>query len=309
MPRTLDLAGKLRRGARWCAVALVAAGLSLAAVLAWEIWGTAIETSRHQDELAEEFRQTTTVPVTETEEFAEATAVRTERGEVLGRIVAPAIGLDAYVVHGTRYRDLVKGPGWVIGTAYPGGPGNAAISGHRTSYGAPFADIHLLEPDDEIILTVGGRTHTYRVTGYTIVHPDQTSVLRTDDWTRSTLTLISCYPKYSSKKRIIVSAEQRDYVAPGTVTEADLASTEQLALGDADDFGDSPYETIRGVIQALIWTLVAVLGLLVVGARFAPSSVSPTAQESAAPEPEDIGIFVLPSPLAPMPSRGEPTHH
>ena len=259
------MAGNLRRLSKWCAAGLVVAGVALATVLAWELWGTAIENARHQRRLAAQFLETASVPADDTEVFADPGDPPTERGEVVGRIESAAIGLDAYVVHGTRYRDLVRGPGWVSGTAYPGGPGNAAISGHRTSYGAPFADIHRLEPGDEIVVTVGGRASTYLVTGSSIVWPDETSVLRTDDWSRSTLTLISCHPKYSSKKRIIVTAEQRDWEPPGDVTEFAVDADDGLVVGDAADFGASPFETARGIITFVIWVLVVAMGASIVG--------------------------------------------
>lgn len=293
----------VRRAALWCAAGLIVAGVALGGVLAWEIWGTSVETRRHQRELAEEFSRTPVVPLTETEEFLDATEVRSEPGTLVGRIEIPAIGLDAYVVHGTRYRDLVKGPGWVAGTAYPGGPGNSAISGHRTSYGAPFAEIHRLEPGDEVVVTVDGRSHSYFVTGSRIVLPSETDVLRTDDWTRSTLTLISCYPKYSSKKRIIVTAEQRNYVAPGTAT-AIVSDTGLLRVDDAADFGDSPYDTARSVLEASIWLVGAALVVLVIAARVSERGAIVLPSGPAEPD-----IFVLGSPIAPAPSPEEPVHH
>lgn len=294
----------LRRAARWCATALVAAGLALGAVLAWEIWGTSLETSRHQRELAAQFATEAPVPGDPSapgESAAGPAAVTTGPGEMVGRIVARSIDLDAYVVHGTRYRDLVKGPGWVPGTAYPGGPGNAAISGHRTSYGAPFADIHLLEPGDEIEVTVDGRTHVYVVTGSVIVRPNRVDVMRTADWTRSTLTLISCYPKYSSKKRIIVTAEQRTPAAPGGAAPPPGVVPE---LADAADFGTSPYETARSLLETAIWIVAVALIVSVLGIRVAARRGG-----ASLSDPDVADMFVLESPIAPAPSPTEAGHH
>lgn len=297
----------MRRAARWCAVTLISAGLALGGVLAWEIWGTSLETSRHQRELAAQFAATTTVDSGSAgvdELPAEPARVTSGPGEMVGRIVARSIGLDAYVVHGTRYRDLVKGPGWVPGTAYPGGPGNAAISGHRTSYGAPFADIHLLEIGDDIEVTVDGRTYVYVVTGSEIVLPQRVDVMRTRNWTRSTLTLISCYPKYSSKKRIVVTAEQRAPVAPGasgsTVPDSDAVPE----LADAADFGTSPYETARSVLETTIWIAALALIVLMIGVR-----VTGRRTDTPIPGAGDLDIFVLESPIAPAPSPTEARHH
>lgn len=297
----------MRRAAKWCAATLLAAGIALGGVLGWEIWGTALETARHQRELADQFAAgmpDDPVPVVDDEVPAVPARVTSGPGEMVGRIVARSIGLDAYVVHGTRYRDLVRGPGWVPGTAYPGGPGNAAISGHRTSYGAPFADINLLAIGDDIEVTVDGRTHVYVVTGSVIVRPDRVDVMRTTDWTRSTLTLISCHPKYSSKKRIVVTAEQRAATAPGASGSAPPASGAAPELADAADFGTSPYETARSLLETAIWIAATALIVLLIGVRMTGGRTDPPT-----PGTDILDIFVLESPIAPAPSPTEAGHH
>ncbi len=45
---------------------------------------------------------------------------------------------DRVGVQGTNVGDLRKGPGHYLNTPFPGEPGNAAIAGHRTTFGAPF---------------------------------------------------------------------------------------------------------------------------------------------------------------------------
>ncbi len=135
-------------------------------------------------------------------------------GEAIARIIIPAIGLDEIVVAGIEVEDLRKGPGHYDNTPLPGQPGNAAIAGHRTTYGAPFGEIAELAPGDEIIVeTLQGR-FVYRVQpgsavagrslGHRIVAPTALEVL--DDYGDNRLTLTSCHPKYSSRERIIVQA-------------------------------------------------------------------------------------------------------
>lgn len=41
------------------------------------------------------------------------------------------------VVEGVGTEELKRGPGHYRGTALPGQPGNFAVAGHRTTYGAP----------------------------------------------------------------------------------------------------------------------------------------------------------------------------
>lgn len=138
-----------------------------------------------------------------------------EPGEALVRLTIPAIGLDETVVEGVGVEDLRKGPGHYSSTPLPGQEGNAAIAGHRTTYGAPFHDLDKLAPGDEIIVQTIQGTFTYEVIaqeapdgtqrGHVIVAPSATEVLR--DFGDNRLTLTACHPKYSARQRIIVHAE------------------------------------------------------------------------------------------------------
>ena len=138
-----------------------------------------------------------------------------DAGEALGRITIPAIDVDEIVVVGVGTEDLRKGPGHYGSTPLPGQPGNAAIAGHRTTYGAPFGRIDELAPGDRIIVETLQGTFVYRVVqnsadltgraiGHRIVSPKAVEVL--DDYGDNRLTLTSCHPRYSSKQRIVVQA-------------------------------------------------------------------------------------------------------
>lgn len=124
------------------------------------------------------------------------------------------MGLDTVFVHGAGYSNLKKGPGWMPGTAKVGGPGNAAIAGHRTAYGAPFGNIDKLKRGDKITIKTSAGTFDYFVTKTAIVPANALYVVETKNRTSSVLTLISCYPKYSTKQRIVVTAVQRSYKPP-----------------------------------------------------------------------------------------------
>lgn len=138
---------------------------------------------------------------------------RPAEGDALVRIEIPRLDLNYVVVEGVALGDLAKGPGHFPESVLPGELGNAAIAGHRTTHGAPFADVDKLRPGDEIVISypaVGGTTprFVYRVTGTTIVSPsDYAAVVPTTDPTRATLVLASCHPKRTSSQRIIVSSE------------------------------------------------------------------------------------------------------
>ena len=106
---------------------------------------------------------------------------------------------------GVDRETLTQGPGHMPGTPLPGQPGNAVISGHRTTYGRPFFDFDLLEPGDLIEVETAIGLHTYVVRSSIIVEP--TDVWVTDDKEGAWLTLTTCNPKFSARQRLIINAE------------------------------------------------------------------------------------------------------
>jgi sortase A len=137
------------------------------------------------------------------------------------RMRVPRVGLDAVVFEGITTETLAKGPGHMPGTSLPGQPGNAVISGHRTTHGRPFHDFDLLVPGDRVEIETAIGTHVYEVRESFIVAP--TDVWVTDQRDGGWLTLTTCNPKYSATERLIVTAElvsgpNAEYVA--TLAEA-----------------------------------------------------------------------------------------
>lgn len=109
------------------------------------------------------------------------------------------------VVEGVRRNDLKTGAGHMPWTPLPGQPGNAVISGHRTTYGAPFHDLDVLEPGDRIEVDTALGTHVYEVRENQIVKP--TAVWVTEPREGAWLTLTTCNPKFSARQRLVVFAE------------------------------------------------------------------------------------------------------
>ncbi len=130
-----------------------------------------------------------------------------ENGDAIARLEIPAIGADDIVVAGVDIGDLKRGPGHFPDTPLPGQLGNAAIAGHRTTWGQPFHDVDDLEVGDELRVTTLNGVYVYRVTGLEIVAPSEYQVVATTDPTVSNLTLISCHPKWTSQQRIVVFSE------------------------------------------------------------------------------------------------------
>ena len=140
------------------------------------------------------------VPVTE-QRFPEL-----DEGSALAKLEIPAIGVDDIVVAGIGVSDLKKGPGHFPETPLPGQLGNAAIAGHRTTYGAPFFDVDQLVVGDELIVTTLEGRYVYEVSGQKVVDPSAYEVVTTSDPTRASLTLVSCDPKWTARNRIIITA-------------------------------------------------------------------------------------------------------
>lgn len=128
-----------------------------------------------------------------------------EEGVPIAEFRIPDIDLDAVVFEGVTPATLRNGPGHMPWTPVPGQPGNAVISGHRTTYGAPFYDLDLLEPGDEIEVDTAIGTHVYTVRETVIVTP--TDVWVTDPRPGAWLTLTTCHPKLSARERLIVFSE------------------------------------------------------------------------------------------------------
>ena len=149
----------------------------------------------------------TTTPTTVERTFAAELPPLVE-GEQAGHILIPKIGVDWYFVEGTSREDLKKGPGHYPGTPMPGQVGNAAIAGHRTTYGAPFYRLDELAPGDEIIITTWRRRiHLQGARGAVRSEAERDRGRRRTRPTRPQLTLTTCHPKYSARERLIVMAE------------------------------------------------------------------------------------------------------
>jgi sortase A len=106
-------------------------------------------------------------------------------------------------VEGVSVRDLQKGPGHYPSTPLPGQAGNAAIAGHRTTYGAPFGDLGRLATGDEMLVTTRAGEFRYVIDRIDIVSPGQVEVL--DPTPEARLTLTTCHPKYTARQRLVVS--------------------------------------------------------------------------------------------------------
>lgn len=200
-----------RRPGRWLRIvgwAAIALGLVVLEFAAFLVWGTGFATAREQGRLRRDFEAALERNEPRSEQRNRPILGSPPLGEPLARLEIPAIGLDAIVVEGVGHDELVKGPGHIPETALPGRAGNSVISGHRTTYGAPFWSLDELEPGDEIRVSTIEGLSVYRVVLNYVVLPADTSVTAPLKFgERPRLRLTTCHPRFSAAKRLVVEAE------------------------------------------------------------------------------------------------------
>lgn len=271
---------------------LIGLGLTVLAFAGYQLWGTGLQEERAQSSLEDDFEERqaalqlltdeastpTTAPTTTQPAVAEpdspttapattapstsaappsiAPALAAEllpaRGEAMGHIRIPSIDVDKVFINGVGRDDLRTGPGHYPTTPLPGQEGNAAIAGHRTTYGQPFHNLDLVQPGDIIEVETLQGVFFYEVEGHAnadgdavghfIVDPGRTDVV--EDHGDNRLTLTACHPKYSARQRIIVTAVMVGEPAPPLpiTTTTQNADDEQLGADEdlaAEDEGNT----------------------------------------------------------------------
>jgi sortase A len=129
-----------------------------------------------------------------------------KKGDVLGRIDIPRLGVSVAVLQGTSSRILRLGAGHIEGTPLPGEAGNSGIAGHRDTF---FRELRDVRTNDEIQIQTATGLFYYEVDWAKVVAPDDVSVLSPS--AESTVTLVTCYPFYlvgPAPNRFVVRAHQ-----------------------------------------------------------------------------------------------------
>jgi sortase A len=127
-----------------------------------------------------------------------------KRGEAIGRIKVPRLGLNMILVNGTDEASLEKGPGRDLRTYMPGQGQLIYIAGHRTTYLAPFSHIDALRRGDRVALELPYATFVYRVVRHRIVRSDDLSVLRSHG--HEVVILQACHPRFFATHRYLAYA-------------------------------------------------------------------------------------------------------
>lgn len=245
---------------------LVAAGVILLLFVAYQLWGTGLAEARAQDELRNDFERllTTTTTTSPPDDGAPTVTTTTEpppppvEGEAVAVLRIPRLGVDKAVVEGVGVADLKQGPGHYPGSPMPGQVGNAAIAGHRTTYGAPFYELDRLVAGDEVLVTTRQGDFRFEVDRTLIVPPNQVDVLDPTDEAR--LTLTTCNPRFSARERLVVSAVLTDDPAPTPPPPPGKPAEEPSAAPPVDyttEAGLSGDDAARGPV--LVWGVLAAL--------------------------------------------------
>ena len=210
MRRTLRIAGTLL---------ILAGALTLAWTLVvwqWQDPFTSLYTKWKQHQLTSQYQKRVeafSAPIATTSLADERRSIAREakryrasstRGEAIGRIRIPRMGVNLVLVNGTDHDTLKKGPGRDGRTFMPGENRLIYIAGHRTTYGAPFSHIDRLHSGDRVTIEVPYGTFIYAVTRHRIVKATDLSVLRSPK--HEVVELQACHPRFFATHRYIAYA-------------------------------------------------------------------------------------------------------
>ena len=208
---------------------LITGGVVILLFVAYELWFTGLYTQQQQQEAARDITKefaaaqahapapsstggtATSVPDPyKTAPNGDRVFPKVAQGSAETVLYVPRLGKNYHyvVVEGVGRDDLKKGPGHYPGTALPGQLGNVVVSGHRTTYLAPFNRFDELKPGDAVIFEMADGWYTYKVVDTEIVKPTATWVI--DDpypdkrAVGRSFTFTTCNPKYSARQRLVV---------------------------------------------------------------------------------------------------------
>jgi sortase A len=238
---------------------LVVAGSIVLLYVVYLLWFTNLGTERAQRELADTWDRTVPAqPAAPTSDGAgpdepdPPVAVDPEEPVELGEAYA-AIWFERdgqriinddvlYVVEGVTLDLLRLGPGHYPDSEAPGGPGNLAIAGHRTTYGAPFWSLEELTDGDTIhVVDRRGQEWVYAFHEQRIVAPTDVWVVGEDplETGAPTITLTTCHPRFSAAQRLIAWGELiGDPREPAPERADDPADGDEASLADGADGAD-----------------------------------------------------------------------
>jgi sortase A len=204
---------------------LISMGVGVLLFVAWTLWGTGLYTAEQQNKLAREFDSAPKLTPTRTKNGANGESTGPPKtfspdpGDPVFKIAIPAIDVHQIVVEGVDTAHLRTGPGHYPtcrdgfdlciedfdNAAWPGEQERVIVSGHRTTYGAPFWDLDKLEQGDDVMVETRWGNFVYTVTEKAVVEATSRAVVIPGD--EAEMVLTTCNPKFSAAQRLVVYTE------------------------------------------------------------------------------------------------------
>lgn len=220
---------------------LVTAGVLLALFWCWQTWWTTLAADREAAEMRRDFGDLAGAAP------SEVVALRTgpppvpstvAPGEILGLLHVPSFSPGSRVIpilEGVDDDVLNRGAaGHYPSTQSVGAVGNAALAGHRRTYGDVFLDLPELRRGDPVVVETATTWYVYEVTRHRVVPPDDTDAIaavpggRNKTATKRMLTLTTCHSptlgSYGSSHRWITYAAFIGWVDRSDGTPPQLAA-------------------------------------------------------------------------------------
>ena len=215
--RLLRVVGKL----------LISIGAGILLFVVWTLWGTGLLAERDQQRLAARFDSLPPLPTSakqgDTGPSGPPNNFSPSPGDPVFRLRMPSIDLQRIVVEGVGEEELKQGPGHYPSCragfrpplcteaeeVWPGEQGRVIVSGHRTTYGAPFWALDRLRKGDMIETETRWGDFTYHVFDKEVVPPDSRDIANPRAADGYEIVFTTCNPRFSAAERLIVYAEMK----------------------------------------------------------------------------------------------------
>ncbi|MBM6618770.1 class D sortase [Bacillus sp. RD4P76] len=128
-----------------------------------------------------------------------------KKGDVIGKLIIPAIKEEYPITEGTDDEQLENSVGHYIQSVLPGRQDNSVLAGHRDGVFRKLGDVKI---DDVLIVELGEEVYTYKIYKQLIVDQDDRTIIVPHE--EAILTLVTCYPfNYigSAPERYILQAK------------------------------------------------------------------------------------------------------
>ncbi|GAA4553617.1 sortase [Amycolatopsis samaneae] len=186
-----------------------------------------------------------------------------EVGAPVAVLEIPKLKLQQVVLEGVSSGETASGPGHVPGTSGPGQPGNSALVGRYSGYGAPFGSLSTLVNGDEIVVATTQGRSVYRITGTASRPLDESADYGKTDNDRLTLVTSSSWWPLASQQATVVTA---------VLEGKPFRPTPQNGRADAQDGRTGDTGAWAGLALAFGGFVLAAAGATVLYRRWRPVS-------------------------------------